>query len=125
VTFYVNRDHDLQKSLGRARAADRSKCRSKTLPCQKVVLKLAESCQSGDRPGLPTRVSGLMLWLAMASVLAGIFDIKYYFHLQVRSVRLVRRLVGTFTFCTARAPYLGPSSSAAFHQIGKRERQKR
>lgn len=65
------------------------------------------------------RMSGLMLWLAMASVLAGIFDIKYYFHLQVRSMRLVRRPVGMFTFCTARATHFGPSPSAPFHWIGK------
>ena len=65
-------------------------------------------------------MSGLMLWLAVASVLSGIFDIKYYFYLQVRSTRLARRPIGTFSLCTARATHLGPSSSAPFHQIGKR-----
>ena len=61
-----------------------------------------------------------MLWLAVASVLSGIFDIKYYFYLQVRSTRLARRPVGTFSFCTARATHFGSSSSAPFHQIGRR-----
>lgn len=61
-----------------------------------------------------------MLWLAVASVLSGIFDIKYYFHLQVRSIRLTRQSTGTFPFRTARAAHLRPPSSMPFHQIRKR-----
>ena len=79
-----------------------------------------EACWSGVRPGLPTRVSGLMVWLAVASVLSGIFDIKYYFHLQVCFTRIALRPAGTFSFCTARATHFGSSSSALFHRIGHR-----
>lgn len=61
-----------------------------------------------------------MLWLAVASALSGIFDIKYYFHLQVRSTRLTRQPTGTFPFRTARAAYLRPPSGMPFHRTRKR-----
>ena len=59
-------------------------------PCQKVALEIAKLRWPGDRFDLLIRVSGLMLWLAVATVLSGIFDIKYYFHLQVSPTHLAR-----------------------------------
>lgn len=78
--------------------ADYWECRSRTHPCQKVAPEIAKLRWSGDRLGLPTPASGLMLWLAVVTVLSGVFDIKYYLHLQVRSTRSARRPIGTFSF---------------------------
>jgi hypothetical protein len=86
-----------------------------------VALNFTEICWSDERLGSSTRVLGLMLWLAVVSVLSGIFDIKYYLHLQVRSTCSAHRLVGTFPFCTARATHLNPSSSVPIHQVERIE----
>ena len=65
-----------------------------------------------------------MLWLAVATVLSGIFDIKYYLHLQVRSAHSAHRPIGTFSFRTARATHLDLPPSAPISQIGKRSTEK-
>lgn len=74
---------------------------------------------SDDGRDLPARVSGLMLWLAVASVLSGIFDVKYYLHLQVCPACLVRRPFETFPFCTACTTHLNSSPSTSVHQATK------
>lgn len=65
---------------------------------QKVESNPVELWSSHDRYDSSACTSGLMLWLAAVSVLSGIFDIKYYFHLQVRHTRSAHFLVGTFSF---------------------------
>jgi len=88
VAFHTIRHHDPRRFL--ATGSQLLGMSFENAPVSKGGVRDCKTSLARDCSGLLIRASGLMLWLAVATVLSGIFDIKYYFHLQVRPTRSAR-----------------------------------